>query len=63
VKFVTGSETLRGATEAVSGAFHFDFPDVEQKAKVVRRGILNCPAAGTICQFVLIPPETVQSLD
>jgi tetratricopeptide (TPR) repeat protein len=63
VKFVSGSENLRGATQALSTAFDIDFPDDGQDFKLVRRGILDCPVAGASCQFVLLLPNSVQDLN
>jgi hypothetical protein len=64
VKFINGSEELRGATSAiVSGHYDFAFPD-NRPVKLVRRGILDCGAsAATNCEFVLLPPESVNSVN
>ncbi len=63
VRFISGSEELRNAGDAIIAA-HYDvaFPD-DHPAKIVRRGILDCPATGTSCQFVLLPPESVGSVN
>ena len=63
VKFISGSEELRGATSAiVSGHYDFAFPD-NRPVKLVRRGILDCGATATNCEFVLLPPESVNSVN
>jgi tetratricopeptide (TPR) repeat protein len=63
VKFVSGAEELRGAIKALATAtYNIPFPD-ERAVKLVRRGILDCPATGSSCQFVLLPPGTVNSLN
>jgi tetratricopeptide (TPR) repeat protein len=63
VKFIAGSENLRGAAKALaSGVYDVTFPD-ERTVKLVRRGILDCPETGPSCQFILLPPETVNSLN
>src|ERR1700719_2893379 len=63
VKFINGSEELRGATSAiVSGHYDFAFPD-NRPVKLVRRGILDCGATATNCEFVLLPPESVNSVN
>ena len=63
VKFINGSEELRGATSAiVSGHYDFNFPD-NRPVKLVRRGILDCGATATNCEFVLLPPESVNSVN
>jgi tetratricopeptide (TPR) repeat protein len=63
VKFVSGSEELRGALKALTSAtYNIALPD-ERATKLVRRGILYCPATRPGCQFVLQPPETVNSLN
>ena len=63
VRFISGSEELHSAGDAIVAA-HYDvaFPD-KNPAKIVRRGILDCPATGTNCQFVLLPPESVTSMN
>jgi hypothetical protein len=56
-KFISGSDELRGSGKALSSAsFDVAFPD-DHPVKVVRRGILDCPATGTHCLFVMFPPE------
>lgn len=62
-KFINGSEELRGASKVIASAnFDVAFPD-DRPVKLLRRGILDCPATGTSCQFVLLPLETVNSLN
>ena len=62
VKFVSGSEKLRGADKALSAAaFHLPLPD-DGPTKLLRRGILSCsPTSG--CTFVLYPPDLVRSVN
>jgi tetratricopeptide (TPR) repeat protein len=61
VRFISGSEELRNAGDALIAA-HYDvtFPS-DRSAKIVRRGILDCPATGPNCHFILLPPESVTS--
>jgi tetratricopeptide (TPR) repeat protein/transglutaminase-like putative cysteine protease len=62
-KFITGPEELQGAVKAIATAkFDVGFPD-DQPVKLVRRGILDCPTTGNSCQFVLLPPESVNSVN
>lgn len=63
VKFISGAEELRGATKALAVArFDVAFPD-KHKTKILRRGILMCHPGTAGCEFVLIPPDSVQSLN
>jgi hypothetical protein len=62
VKFVTGDETLRGATDALRTAnFPMEFPD-STDVKLARRGQLSCEASGD-CVFALYTPEDVISAE
>jgi tetratricopeptide (TPR) repeat protein len=63
VKFINGSEELQGATKALASAtYDVAFPD-QRAVRLVRRGILDCPATGPSCQFVLFSTETVNSIN
>jgi tetratricopeptide (TPR) repeat protein/transglutaminase-like putative cysteine protease len=61
-KFISGSDQLRSAGKALAQA-HFNafFPE-NSSAYVVRRGILSCDTV-TGCNFVLMPVETVNSVE
>lgn len=61
-KFISGSEALKSAGEALTQArFKAPFPE-KSSARIVRRGILACyPAAG--CSFVLFPIESVNTVE
>jgi tetratricopeptide (TPR) repeat protein len=63
VKFISGSEELRSAAASLASA-HYDltFPD-NRPVKLVRRGILDCAATATNCEFVFLPPESVNSVN
>ncbi len=55
VKFISGSEELRGAAEALTSAKHGAlFPD-DAPTKIVRRGILYCMESSSQCDFVHVP--------
>jgi tetratricopeptide (TPR) repeat protein len=61
VKFVSGSERLKGADKAVRAIpFNFQFPD-GAPTRLVRRGELACDKSGS-CRFVLLDPADVPSL-
>jgi|HubBroStandDraft_4_1064222.scaffolds.fasta_scaffold159341_1 tetratricopeptide (TPR) repeat protein len=62
VRFVSGSEKLRSAAGALMSAkFDLPFPD-DGPTRIVRRGLLMCfPTTG--CSFVLVPPNSVNSVD
>ena len=63
VKFISGAEELRSAAKDLELAkFDVDFPD-DHKTKILRRGILMCHPANSGCEFVLYPPDSVQSLN
>ena len=56
VRFISGSEQLRGAADALISAKHEAvFPD-DGPARIVRRGVLFCAESGSQCDFVHIPP-------
>jgi len=63
VKFISGSEELRKATDTLlSAKFDVPFPD-DRSTRIVRRGILMCHAGASGCEFVLLTPDTVHSLN
>jgi len=60
-KFISGSESLRNAgPRLASTKFPVEFPD-PGPVRIVRRGILTCGVAG--CEFTLLLPNSVQSLN
>ncbi|HEX3323100.1 MAG TPA: DUF3857 domain-containing protein [Terriglobales bacterium] len=62
VKFVSGSEELRSAGQVLRSAkFNVLFPD-DEPTRLVRRGVLACSAISG-CEFVLMTPNTVRSVD
>jgi len=62
VKFVSGSEKLKGGDKVLSTtAFHLPFPD-DGPTKLLRRGILSCSAISG-CTFVLYLPDLVRSVN
>lgn len=63
VKFISGSEALRNAGKALSAAkFEIPFPD-NGAVQLLRRGVLDCEPELPGCLFVLIPPNSVHSLN
>jgi len=62
VKFVSGSEKLKGGEKVLNTtAFHLPFPD-DGPTKLLRRGILSCSAISG-CSFVLYLPDSVRSVN
>ena len=62
VKFVSGDESLRGATAALrSVSFPMEFPDTTD-VKLARRGQLSCETSGD-CVFAVYTPEGVISAE
>src|SRR5262249_4924492 len=62
VKFVSGDESLRAATDALrTASFPMEFPDATD-VKLARRGQLSCEASGE-CVFALYTPEEVISAE
>jgi len=60
-KFISGADSLRSARKALESAnYSQKFPD-DRPTLVLRRGILGCYQY-TGCSFVLMPPETVFSV-
>ena len=63
MKFISGSEELRNASKDVE-EIKFDVPFPQgSKAKILRRGMLVCHSTTSSCEFVLIPPDAVLSLN
>jgi hypothetical protein len=63
VKFVSGDEKLKSFTDALKSAdYHLTFPD-DTPVKVFRRGTLSCAIATGKCEFVLVLPDDVRSVD
>ncbi len=62
VKFVSGDEKLKSFTEALrSSDYRLTFPD-STPVKVLRRGTLSC-SVGARCEFVLVLPDDVRTVD
>jgi hypothetical protein len=63
VKFVSGDEKLKVFAEALRNAkYNFTFPD-DKPAKILRRGVLTCSKETGECNFVMVPPEDVRSVN
>jgi len=63
VKFVSGDEKLKSFTDALRTAdYHLTFPD-DTPVKVFRRGTLSCAIATGKCEFVLVLPDDVRTVD
>ena len=63
VKFVSGDEKLKSFTDALKTAdYHLTFPD-DTPVKVFRRGTLSCAIATGKCDFELVLPDDVRSVD
>jgi tetratricopeptide (TPR) repeat protein len=62
-KFVSGEEKLKPLTENLRHAkVDFAFPD-DVPTKVLRRGTLSCSKDSGECEFVMLLPEDVHSVD
>lgn len=62
VKFIKGKEELRAAEKAILTS-HFDEPlPPGSQAKIIRRGFLSCSEYIKGCDFVVLTPEMVKSL-
>jgi len=62
-KFISGDEKLKSYTDALRTAdYHLTFPD-DTPVKVLRRGTLACSVTTGKCQFVLILPDDVRTID
>jgi tetratricopeptide (TPR) repeat protein len=63
VRFVSGDEKLKSFSEALRTAdYHLTFPD-DTPVKVFRRGTLSCSVTTGKCEFVLILPDDVRTVD
>ena len=63
VKFVSGDEKLKMFTDALRTAdYHVKFPDATP-VKILRRGTLSCSTSTGKCEFVLILPDDVRTVD
>ncbi len=63
VRFIKGPYPLANAGPAIAGAsFHAPFPN-DAPTQLVRRGILTCHSRASGCDFELIPPDRVQSVE
>jgi tetratricopeptide (TPR) repeat protein len=63
VKFISGDEKLKSYSDALRTAdYHLTFPDTTP-LKVLRRGTLSCSVATGKCQFVLMLPDDVLTID
>jgi hypothetical protein len=63
VKFVNGDESLKSLSAELRNAkYGFNFPD-DTPTKIFRRGIVHCSKATSDCNFVMILPEDVRSVD
>lgn len=62
-KFISGEEKLKPLTENLRSAkIDFAFPD-DVPTKILRRGILSCSKSNGECEFVMMLPEDVHSVD
>ncbi len=62
-KFISGEEKLKPLTENLrSTKVDFAFPD-DVPTKILRRGILSCSKSSGECEFVMMVPEDVHSVD
>ncbi len=63
VKFLNGDEKMKSyANRLATARFSALFPD-DTPTKIVRRGTLTCPKDGKECQFVLLLPDDIASVD
>ena len=62
-KFISGEEKLKPLTASLRNAkLDFAFPD-DVPTKILRRGILSCSQKSDECEFVMMLPEDVHSVD
>jgi len=63
VKFVSGEEKLRTLETALQHLkFNVNFPD-DTPAKILRRGVLSCSTTAHNCNFVLMLPDDVRTIN
>jgi tetratricopeptide (TPR) repeat protein len=63
VKFISGEEKLKPLTDSLRDAkIDFTFPDYVP-TKILRRGVLSCSKNTGECEFVMMIPEDVHSVD
>jgi tetratricopeptide (TPR) repeat protein len=63
VKFISGEEKLKPLTDTLRDAkIDFTFPDYVP-TKILRRGVLSCSKNTGECEFVMVIPEDVHSVD
>jgi hypothetical protein len=63
MKFVSGSDSLEELSKGLAASkYNVSFPDAEP-AQILRRGVLDCEPEVSLCMFVLIPPNSVRSLE
>jgi tetratricopeptide (TPR) repeat protein len=62
-KFISGEEKLKPLAENLRRAkIDFAFPD-DVPTKILRRGLLSCSKEGGECEFVMMLPEDVHSVE
>jgi len=63
VKFISGDEKLKSFSDALRTAdYHLTFPD-NTPVKVLRRGTLSCSVTTGKCEFSLMLPDDVRTVD
>jgi len=63
VKFVSGDEKLKSFSDALRTAdYQLAFPD-DTPLKVLRRGTLSCSVTTGKCEFILLLPDDVHTVD
>jgi tetratricopeptide (TPR) repeat protein len=63
VRFVSGDEKLKAFSDALRTAdYHLTFPD-GTPLKVLRRGTLSCSVTNGKCEFAMILPDDVRTVD
>jgi tetratricopeptide (TPR) repeat protein len=63
IKFISGDEKLKSFTDALRTAdYHLTFPD-DTPVKVFRRGTLSCSITTGKCEFTLLLPDDVHTVD
>jgi tetratricopeptide (TPR) repeat protein len=63
VKFVSGEEKLNPLSQNLRSArIDFAFPD-DEPTKILRRGTLSCSETTRLCEFIMMLPEDVHSVN